>query len=90
MTNKTFKEEVIERFNKQFTYEDCDCYDWFCENKDMNNFLIETLDLYKQKILEALPKEKQSWKTEKNFVYDEEEEGFNSCLSEVKQIIENI
>ena len=80
--HKIFKEEVVREWLEgnanyhSFVDEDGE-YDGYQVTLDGVFDLHKLLDLYKQKILEALPKKGMS-------------QGFNRCLSEVKQIIENI
>ena len=92
MTNKTFKEEVEKKMYKEFA-------DAF-EGEDVPNMMkiihvgnkkdvFKYLDLYKQKILEALPKGEEHMPDDSTEDYHYIN-GRNFCLSEVKQIIENI
>lgn len=90
MTNKTFKEEV-KSIGKYLG----------CNEEELWSEMKQVLDLYKQKILEALPKETNyKWEDSKcsvchyNSYYDDNPshrcEINDKLLSEVKQIIENI
>lgn len=88
MTNKTFKEEVENRFDQKFTETDGGKY-LLIEPEEIKKFIESSLDLYKQKILEALPEDQILIQNEAdgNGLW---KLGWNKCLSEVKQIIENI
>lgn len=94
MTNKTFKEERWDLFKKKYRgwilQDDQECYRSFAT---IETFIYDSLDLQKQKILEALPEEKDMVFTEcadLKCEFCNTKVGYNKCLSEVKQMIENI
>lgn len=96
MTNKTFKEERWDLFKKKYRgwilQDDQECYRSFAT---IETFIYDSLDLQKQKILEALPKERKpsTYNELPNGAIvslDTDAQGHNQCLSEVKHIIENI
>ena len=97
MTNKTLKEEVIKEFRSKFSNPDGLTKIGYStvDLRPLEDFWLEKLNLYKQKILEALPKERKpsTYNELPNGAIvslDTDAQGHNQCLSEVKQIIENI
>lgn len=88
MTNKTFKDEVIAEFDKDFPpmqglFNTESGWAIRCDPKEIKQFITSSLDLQKKKILEALP-------TEINGETSDYQHGFDKCIGEVKKIIENI
>jgi len=94
MKNKTFKEEALEKFDSKFgdvnnnVEGNRKIVATGIEIDGINSFISDILNLYKQKILEALPKEESPAQYD---LSDPLTAGYQlsraKCLSEVKQII---
>ena len=85
----TFEEEVIEKFISKF--EDNIAGSWFVEHLPVVNLVKELLHQHKLHLLKEIEGKLPG---EKEYTYDDDESyeinGFNDCLTEVKQILNNL
>ncbi len=84
MTNKTFKEEVMDKMSIMVNDIEFDAPLSVTDYAKLGRFIESSLDLYKQKILEAfpeIPRDAEKW----SYTH-----GVADTLVQFKQIIENI
>ena len=83
------KDEIIEEFWEEFDGKGmikCDikeCQDESCGVSTIAEWLRNKLSQYEETIKRCLGEEKETYKENKNLIYDTEQVGYNACRQEI-------